>query len=225
MPDFTTFSSLLRITAKYDMPAVRSQILEVVHDAYPETSEGLSPSKPLGERVFSGRTPHPNEVLNLFVQQGLASALPMAYYMATRRGLDSLIDSHLPRNATLSTEVLRSAIRGLVALHRMELNETHRLIFGPKGSHPCSTSNCPSCTPIGTGALEAYQKVFNHITGSSQLGTKVLQVPEFYEDCGGELRCVGTGICSRCVERWESGRAELRKKSWAMLPDVFGLRG
>jgi len=223
VPDFTTFSSLLRITAKYEMPAIRSEILEIVRDAYPETFEGLSPSKPLGERVFSGRTPHPNEVLNLFVQQGLKSALPMAYYMATRKGPDSLISSHLPRNATLSTETLRSAIRGLVALHRLELNETHRLIFGPKGSHPCSALDCPSRTPAGAVALGAYQKVFDHIVGSSQLGTRVLEVPEFYEDRDDGLRCVGPDICGNCVEKWEAGHADLRKKVWATLPSAFGL--
>ena len=69
MPDFVTFSSLLRITTKYELPTVRSQLLELVRDAYPETFEGLVPSKALGENVFSGPTPHPNEVLNLFVQQ------------------------------------------------------------------------------------------------------------------------------------------------------------
>jgi hypothetical protein len=229
VPDFTIFSSLLRITAKYEMPAIRSQILEVVRDAYPETFEGLAPSKPLGETVFSGPTPHPNEVLNLFVQQKLTSALPMAYYMAARRGLDSLMDRRLPPNATLPPEILQSAIRGLMELHDVELNETHRLIFGPKGSHPCSVSHCPSRTPTGPAALEAYQKVFDRIVGPSRLGTKVLQVPEFYEDCGGDLcggdlLCVGPGICSGCVGRWESGHAELRKKAWTMLPEVFGLK-
>jgi hypothetical protein len=112
-----------------------------------------------------------------------------------------------------------------MALREVEFNETHRLIFGPKGSHPCSTSNCPLRTPSGPGALEAYQKVFDRIVGPSQSGVKVLQVPEFYEDCGDDLQCVGPGICSSCVERWESGHAELRKKAWAMLPDVFGLKG
>jgi len=77
---------------KYEMPSIRSQILEVVRDAYPATFEGLGPSKPLGEDVFSGPTPHPNEVLNLFIQQKLTFALPMAYYMVTRRGLNSLMD-------------------------------------------------------------------------------------------------------------------------------------
>ena len=213
------------MTAKYEMPAVRSQLLEVVRDAYPETFEGLAPSKPLGESVFSGRTPHPNEVLNLFVQQNLTSMLPMTYYMAVRSGPNSLVGNHLSRRATLPPNILQSAFRGLMALHEVELIETHRLIFEPTGSQPCSVSNCPSRTPGGPAALGAYRKVFGRIVGSSQSGTKVLQVPGFYEDCGGYLQCVGPGMCSNCVERWESGHAELRKKVWAILPDVFGLEG
>jgi len=206
------------------MPIVRSKILEGVRDAYPETFEGLSPSKPLGESIFTGRTPHPNEVLNLFVQQKLTSALPMAYYMATRRGPNSLMDG-IPRNAVLPPEILRPAITGFVGLREVELNGTHDLIFEPDSSHPCLTPNCPSRVPTGPTALAAYHKVFDRIVGSSQLGTNVLQVPEFYEDRDGEVQCVGPGICSGCVDRWESGHAELRKKAWATLPDVFGLNG
>ena len=225
VPDFSTFSSLLRITAKYELPAVQSQLLEVVRDAYPETFGGLAPSRPLGESIFNGPTPHPNEVLNLFVQQKVTSALPMAYYMAARRGLDSLMDKRLPQSATLSPEILQSVIRGLIKLREMERDETHRLIFGSKVIHPCPAPNCPSYTPTGALALQAYQKVFDHIVGSSQLGTKVLQVPEFYEDCGSGPQCVSPGICRSCVERWGSGHADLRKKAWAKLPDVFGLKG
>ena len=205
------------------MPTIRSQILEVVRDAYPETFEGLGPSKALGENVFSGRTPHPNEVLNLFVQQKLTSALPMAYYMATRRGLGSLMGRYLPRNATLPPEILQSAMGGLMELRETELNETHYLIFEPKVSHPCSASNCPSRTPTGPAALVVHKTVLDRIVGPPQSGTKVLEVPEFYEDRGGEVQCIGPGICGGCVKRWESGHAELRKKVWAMLPDVFGL--
>jgi len=225
VPDFTTFSSLLRITAKYEMPTIRSQLLEVVRDAYPETFEGLGPSKPLGESVFSGRAPHPNEVLNLFVQQNLTSALPMAYYMAIRRGPDSLMDENLPRNATLSPRILQSAIKGLMALREVELNETHRMVYALEGSRPCSTPSCPSRTPTGPAALATYRKVFDHVVGSSHLGTKVLQVPKFYEEREGDTQCAGPGICGSCVERWERGHAELRRKAWAVLPDVFGMNG
>ena len=203
------------------MPAIRSQLLGAVRDAYPETSEGLTPSKPLGEDVFSGQTPHPSEVLNLFAQQNITSALPMACYMATRRGPNSLVGRHLPHEATLPPDILQSAFGGLMALREVELSETQRLILGPTGCHPCSASNCLSRIPSSSTTLETYQMVFDHIVGPSRQGTKVLQVPEFYEDCGGDVRCIGPGICRNCVERWESGHTELRKKAWAMLPDIF----
>ena len=220
VPDFATFSSLLRITAKYDLPTVRSQLLEVVRDAYPDSFEGLTPSKPLGENIFSGPTPHPNEVLNLFIHQNLKSALPMAYYMAIRRGLDSLMDKHLPRSATLSPDILQPAIRGFVTLRETELKETHRLILGSKTCHPCSSLKCPSRNIAGPRASDAHQKVIDQITDSSQSGTKVLQVLSLADMCGDDCH----GFCGSCVEGWETGHAEVRKKVWDTLPDVFGLK-
>ena len=74
-------------------------------------------------------------------------------------------------------------------------------------------------------ALEVHQKVFDHIVGSSRAGTRVLQVPKFYEDRDSGPVHVIPGICDRCMERWRSEHAELRKKVWGMLPDVFGLSG
>jgi len=221
VPDFTTFSSLLRVATKYEMPAVRSRILDAVHDAYPETFEGLSPSKQIGEGVFTGPTPHPNEVLNLFVQQKVTSALPMAYYMAARRGLDSLMDRRLPAKARLSPEILQAAIKGMLALREAELKEIHRLIFGSRGSKPCLRSNCPSRTTAGSRVSEAHQKVVDRITDSAHSGTKILQVLSLKEVCGGDC----FGFCESCVEGWEAGHADVRKNAWGMLPDMFGLKG
>ena len=103
------------------MSSVRSRLVKAVSYAYPETSKGVIPVGPLGEKVFRGPTPHPNEVLNLFIQQQLSSALPMAYYMAARRGVDSLMDieKRLSRSATLSPEVLKSAMKGLMVLREV----------------------------------------------------------------------------------------------------------
>jgi len=133
------------------------------------------------------------------------------------------MDRSLPQSATLSPGILQSAMTGLMALREVELNETHRLIFEQTDSRFCSTPKCPSRTATSPAALDAYRKVFSHIVGSSQQGTKVLQVPEFYEDYEGDLRCVGPNICSNCVQRWESGHADLRKKVWTELADIFGL--
>ena len=228
VPDFTTFSSLLRITAKYEMPAVRSHLLRAVRDAYPENFEGVTATKSLGETVFSGPTPHPNEVLNLFIQQKLTSTLPMAYYMAAQRGLNSLMDRSLPHSAALPPEVLQPAIGGLMAIREVELNETHHLVFGQKGDKACSESKCLSNTLTGPAVLATYKRVFNYIVGSSQCGTKALQVPKFYVPGNtgsgnqGDMRMF-PGICDNCTEKWESGHADLRAKVWAMLPSAFGL--
>jgi len=220
VPDFATFSSLLRITAKYEMLEVRSQILEVVRDAYPETFEGLDPSKVLGENVFSGPTPHSNVVLNLLVQQKVTFALPMAYYMAARRGLESLMGRRLPASARLPPETLQVAVQGLFALREMELKETHHLIFGLNASRSCSRSDCPSRDTTGPRISEAHKKVANRIVDSARSGTRLLQVLSLKEVCGGD--CLG--FCDGCVEAWEAGHADLRKKAWAALPDVFGLK-
>ena len=220
MPDFATFSSLLRITAKYELPAVRSQLLEAVRDGYPRNFGGLVPSKPLGEKIFSGRTPHPNEVLNLFVQQKLTSALPMAYYMAAQRGLHSLMDTRQPASARLPPETLEAAIEGLYALREMDLKESHRLVLGLSTTRLCHSLNCTSPKTVDPRVSDMRHEIVDRITGSSQSGTKILQVLSLGDVCGGDSH----GFCESCVEWWECGRAEVRKKAWAVLPGVFGLK-
>ena len=203
------------------MPAVRSQMLDIVHDAYPKTFEGLAPAKPIGESVFNNSTPHPNEVLNLFVQQKVTSALPMAYYMAARRGLDSLMDRRLPASARLSPEILQVATKGLLALREMELNKTYGLILGSRGSRICSQSGCPSRSAAGPGVSEAHQKVIDRMASYAHSGTRLLQVLSMRDVCGDD--CLG--FCKSCVEGWEAGHADVRRKVWGMLPDVFRLKG
>jgi len=203
------------------MPAIRSRILDVVLDSYPETFHGLISSKRLGEKIFSGPTPHPNEVLNLFVQQKVVSALPMAYYMAARRGLDSLMDTRLPTSATLPPEILRVAMKGLLALREMELKEVHHLILGSGGSRPCSRPDCPSRNTTDPRVSDAHQKIVDRLADSAHSGTKILEVLSLTEVCGGD----GVGFCDSCVEIWEAGHADVRKKAWGMLPGLFGLKG
>ena len=131
---------------------------------------------------------------------------------------------NLPRGATLAPDALQSAIAGLIALREVERDETYRLIFGSKIPQPCSESHCLSRSPPGPAAPEACKKVFDYIVDSPQLGTKVLQVPEFNRDEGGNTVRVFPEFCRVCVRRWEVGHADLRGKVWAMLPSVFGLK-
>ena len=204
---------------------LRAQLLETITDAYPENFEGLDPSKALGENVFGAPKPHPNAVLNLFVQQGIASALPMAYYMVARRGLDSLMDTRLPPGATLSGKTLRSAMRGLMTLREMELKESHRIVSALKDtSHRAGcSSDCPSRHSNGLLNAEIVgtrQPVFDRIAGSVIEGTRILQVlstSEFAEDTGSKF-------CQVCTEKIHVAHAEVRRKAWAVLPEVFDLK-
>ena len=195
------------------MPAIRSQVLEVIREAYPETGDAVTPTEPLGENLFIGPTPHPNEVLNLLIQQKVTSALPMAYYMAARRGVDSLMDKGLPKSSMLSAEVLQSAVKGVVALRELELNEAHRFILGTTDSHPCC------CKAKGPRASDFHQKAIDRIVNPSQSGTRVLRVLSLNDICGGGP----DEFCVSCVNRWEAEHAEVREKAWKMLPEVFGL--
>ena len=208
------------------MPSLRVRLLETICDSYPENFEGLDPSKTLGENVFDAPKPHPNAVLNIFVQQNVTSALPMAYYMAARRGLNSLMDTRLPSSATLSGQTLVSAMRGLMALREMELKETHRIVFTIKDASNrvgCSSTDCPSRHPKGpldAGIIGAYQRTFDRITGSADGGTRILQVlsaSEFAEDTESKF-------CQACVEKMQAAHGEVRKKAWEALPEVFGLK-
>jgi len=131
------------------------------------------------------------------------------------------MDKRLPANARLAPEILQVAIKGLFALREMELKETHRLIFGSKGSRSCSRPNCPSRNATGPGVSEAHQRVVDRIVDSAHSGTKLLQVLSLKEVCGDDA----LGFCEGCVRAWESGHADVRKKAWAALPDVFGLKG
>ena len=163
MLDFSTFSSLLRITAKYELPAVQPKLLEVVHDAYPETFERLAPTKALGDNIFSGPTPHPNEVLNLFVQQNLKSALPMAYYLAVRRGSDSLMDRCLPQCATLPPEILQSAIGGLMTLREEDLASSVAGFTTNEGAEREPRWSVQACNQI-TGTTGATDRLIGRTT-------------------------------------------------------------
>ena len=205
------------------MPTLRTQLLEMIHDAYPEDFKGLDPSKVLGEDVFEPR-PHPNAVLNLFVQQKVTSALPMAYYMAARRGLDSLMNTRLPSDATLSGQTLRCAIRGLMTLRETELKETHRVVFTTFNCVGCSSTDCLSRYMkglLGAEIIGALRPIFDRITGCAVGGTRILQVLSASDFAEG----TGSKFCQVCAEKMQAAHGELRREAWTALPEVFCLKG
>ena len=226
VPDFSTFSSLLRVSTNYEMLDIRAQLLENIRDAYPENFEGLDSSETLGENVFGEPKPHPNAVLNLFVQQNVTSALPVVYYMAVRGGLDSLMDVRLPSSATLSGQTLKSAMCGLMALREMELGGIHGIALAlGDTTEPacCSSMDCPSQNskgPLEVGTTGAHWPIFDRIMGSTVGGTRIFQVLSASEIAGD----TESKLCRLCVEKVQVAHTWMRKEAWAALPEVFGLK-
>ena len=55
------------MTTKYGFIDVREQLIEDLRSAYPTEWEDFKAAKVLGEDVFGLPRPHPNAVLNLFL--------------------------------------------------------------------------------------------------------------------------------------------------------------
>ena len=135
------------------------------------------------------------------------------------------MDTRLPAGATLSDQTLRSAMRGLMALREMELKETHRIVFTASNRVGCPSTDCPSQHSgrrLDAEVIEVHQRVFDQITtGSAVGGTRILQVLS-----AGELaEDTESKFCQVCVEKMQAAHGEVRRKAWAALPEVFGLRG
>ena len=80
VPEFLVSVSLLRMTTKYDFSDVREQLVGGFSGAYPTKWEVFEAAGILGEDVFGSPTPHPNAVLNLFLEQSIKSVSPFAAY-------------------------------------------------------------------------------------------------------------------------------------------------
>ena len=68
------------MTIKYGFSNIREALVEDLKGVYPTKWEDFEPANVLGENVFGSPKPHPNAVLNLFLEQRIKFALPFAAY-------------------------------------------------------------------------------------------------------------------------------------------------
>jgi hypothetical protein len=120
----------------------------------------------------------------------------MAYYVGVRSGSDSLMDDRLSLSATLSSQRLRSVIRGLIALLEMELKETHRIVFTVKDATGRVGRSAMHC-PLEKGTTGTRRWAFDRIAGSAVEGTRILQVLATSELAGD----TGPRFCLVCEEK------------------------
>ena len=215
VPEFATFASLLRMTTKYGFSDVREQLVDSIKGAYPtkwEDFEDLEPVqgfrivRAIGEAVFGSPRPHPNAVLNLFLEQNVECASPFAAYRAALGGLPSLASGE--PGAMLPRPTLASIVHGLGEIQQMRTIAAHNIVYvGNRGV--CLTGMCNLTVHTGQ-RMETLNKVYNAMVGGS--GSDMLSSPN--------LRGI---VCVDCANRLETVHLNWRKQFfWARLPRLLG---
>ena len=101
------------MTTKYGFSDVREGLVEDFKGAYPTKWEDFKKAEVLGEDVFGSPKPHPNAVLNLFLEQGIKFALPFSAYRAGLGGPSSLTSDG--PGMVLPRLILTSIIEGMAS--------------------------------------------------------------------------------------------------------------
>ena len=107
------------MATKYGFSDVREALIEDLKGAYPTKWEDFETARVLGEDVFGSPKPHPNAVLNLFLEEDIKFALPFAAYRACLGGFPSLV-SETPGTA-LPRFTLASIIHGMGRMNRLTM--------------------------------------------------------------------------------------------------------
>ena len=208
-PKFSVFASLLRMTAKYGFSNVRDQLVKDIKGAYPTKWDTYQAAEVLGEDVFGSPKPHPNAVLNLFLEQNVKFALPFAAYRAGLGGPSALISNKpgmaLPRLA------LVSVTHGIGAMRRAMIIAAYRIVYiGSLGV--CAGRTC--VLNVGIDHMErrmkALENIFDVMAGRSE-GDMLSPLS------------LGTLACVDCAERLEKAHVGCRERFvWAALPNLLG---
>ena len=201
-PDFTTFSSLLRMSTKYQFQEIRSQILLDLLPAYPTELSEYKGSSCLGEAVFGSPPPHPNSVLDLFVTCKVAFALPFAYYRVCIAGDPASLDTSDGETA-LPPDTLKTALRGQVRLKGEEVQLAKKVAF-----QDCAVwGACSGKLPAGR------TQVYNWIHPEVATQSGILERGDFQ----------GSGYCIQCSQVFRKELSKAKEATWGNLPSYFGL--
>ena len=201
-PDFIAFSSLLRMTTKYQFQEIRSQILLDLLPAYPTELSKYQGSSCRGEAVFGSPLPHPNSVLDLFVTCEVAFALPFAYYRACIAGDPASLDISDGETA-LPPDTLKTALRGQARLRGGEVQLAKKVAF----------QDCPGWGACSGKFPAGRTQVYNWINPEVVTQSGILER-------GGLL---GSGYCAHCSQFFQQELSKAKESTWGDLPSYFGL--
>lgn len=201
---FPRFAALLRLSRKYEMQGVRKLLIHHVQKHYPiEMSVYelvIDEHGTAAEAAFT-ISPHPNEVLKLFWECEIMHCLPVAFYEATSRGINSLTSSK--PNVTLPPEILTPALKALVALNSNHVQHIRMTVPTFRACALCRRANL-----MGVEHLLAPTKADLSLFPLRESGAK----PE-----------ISRILCEGCVEELKESYCNFKYALWEDLPGMFAL--
>ena len=195
------------MAAKYGFSNVREALVEDLKGAYPTRWEDFEVASVLGEDIFGSAKPHPNAVLNLFLEQNIKFALPFAAYRAGLGSPSSLVSDEpgtiLPRPA------LASIIHRMGVTRRVMTHATYGIVYlWDLGE--CPDGLCVLSVGAGQERMEALKKISEVMFDVNE--GDMLTPP-----------ALGTLTCANWAKRLEKTHLDCRKDFvWALLPNLLG---
>jgi len=187
------------MTTKYEFQEIRSQIILDLLPAYPTSLSEYKTSSRLGEVVFGTPLPHPNSVLNLFMECEVAFALPFAYYRACIAGDPASLNT-TAKEIALPPNTLKAALRGQAQLKAEEVKLAKRLAL-----QDCRAWRCSGQTPASR------VQVFDWILPAVATQSGILERGDFS----------GSGYCVQCSQVFSQELSKAKEDTWEKLPSYF----
>ena len=201
---YQRFAALLRLSVKYEMAGVHKILVHRVQRYYPvEMSDYECVMEEHGTAAAAAFTsfPHPNQILKLFWECEIRQCLPIAFYEATVRGVNSLT-SPKPK-VFLPRQISTPALKALAAF-----NNGYREHVGSVLYSFCSDCRCKN--------LLAIEQWLHPVRGDLSLFP--------LRDVGVKPGVSGL-LCESCVGEMVDAYSAWRLSIWADLPGTFGLPG
>lgn len=202
------FASLLRMSTKYGFSDVCEQLIHSLAGAYPTTWEAYQTADVLGEDVFGSPKPHPNAVLNLFLEQEVKFAIPLAAYRAALGGFSSLLSNE--PDTTLPRLALASAIYGMDTIQSEVSGLAHSIVCS-LGMKECCEGGC---VVNGGDAdpdqrMEGLNKIYHVLVKEGKGDVFSLSL--------------GDAVCADCAAAPEQAYHLWCTMIWEGFPRIFGV--
>ena len=201
---YPRFAALLRLSMKYELGGVRKILIHRAQKHYPVgMSDYERTMKEHGTAAAAAFTisPHPNEVLKLFWECEVKQCLPVAFYEATVRGVNSLTSSKL--NTSLPPQILTSAIKALAAFNSKRMDHVRATLD--------TVRTCSECKRANLLSIE-----HSMLPARSDLSLSPLRDPDPKPD-------VARILCEGCTGEVTGDDRAFRCAFWDELPGMFGL--